>query len=138
MTSPSAKRYLTPALILAVAAFVSAIALALLVGPDDYLFHGPAAIAVNALGLVFLIAVFGIGIIAVAAFSKRAAQSAPVARAISAIERKARDLSRPKLTSTAGMSTADELTKWAALLEKGVVTQDEFDAAKAELLKIER
>ena len=48
------------------------------------------------------------------------------------------DLSRPKITSHAGLSTADELAKWARLRDTGVVSEEEFQAARAELLKAQR
>lgn len=48
------------------------------------------------------------------------------------------ELGRSRITSHAGLSTADELEKWARLRDTGVVSQQEFEAARAELLKTPR
>ncbi|PHS35881.1 MAG: hypothetical protein COB07_12910 [Sulfurovum sp.] len=39
------------------------------------------------------------------------------------------------IQNIAGISTADELSKLAELKEKGVITESEFEAQKAKLLK---
>jgi hypothetical protein len=39
-----------------------------------------------------------------------------------------------EVSSTGGASTAEELTKLAALRDQGVLTQEEFDSQKAALL----
>ena len=36
---------------------------------------------------------------------------------------------------TAPVSAADELAKWHGLLQQGIITQEEFDAQKAKLLR---
>jgi hypothetical protein len=51
------------------------------------------------------------------------------------VKNSVREAIRPKVTSNAGMSTADELEKWARLRDTGVVTEAQFQAARAELLK---
>lgn len=51
------------------------------------------------------------------------------------VKNRVREAVRPKVTSHAGMSTADELAKWARLRDIGVVTEEKFQAARSELLK---
>ena len=64
------------------------------------------------------------------------ASSSRVARdAIETVKNVTADVRRPKITSTSGMSTADELTKWVRLRDTGVVSEGEFQTARAELLK---
>jgi len=41
---------------------------------------------------------------------------------------------RSYLQNAIGVSTADELTKLVALKEKGVITEDQYEAQKARLL----
>ena len=64
------------------------------------------------------------------------ASSSLVSRdAIETVKNVTADVRRPKITSTSGMSTADELTKWVRLRDTGVVSEGEFQTARAELLK---
>lgn len=129
------------ALILAWVAVVgmgSAFGLGFFLSNDDFVFQTPAALAVPALGIIGLFSALGIAIIGVAAAIIRAEKSETVSNAIVAVKRGASELSRPKVTSTSGMSTADELAKWVTLRDTGVVTQDEFEAARSELLKTKR
>jgi len=66
---------------------------------------------------------------------KKAASSEAATSAMGRAKQVAEDIAKPKITSTSGMSTADELEKWARLRATGVVSQQEFDAARAELLR---
>ena len=65
----------------------------------------------------------------------RAMSSSAATAAMGRVKQVAAEVGRPKITSTSGMSTADELEKWARLRDTGVVSQQEFEAARAELLK---
>ncbi len=47
----------------------------------------------------------------------------------------AAEAQRAYIQNAAGISTADELSKLAELKEKGVITESEFEAQKAKLLK---
>ncbi|WP_242914370.1 SHOCT domain-containing protein [Brevundimonas pishanensis] len=42
---------------------------------------------------------------------------------------------RPMFAVQAGVSTADELQKWAVLLEKGLISTQEYENARKELLR---
>lgn len=53
---------------------------------------------------------------------------------LQALERAIRDARKPKAATSPPASSADELEKWAGLLDKGVISQEEFDAKKAKLL----
>ena len=138
MTEHTPEPYRKTALILAAVAVIglsSAIVLAFVLPPQAFDYQTPAAMAVNTLGIIGLLAILGIGIIGLAAGIKRVEKSETVSRAVMAAGQKAAQISRPKVTTTSGMSTADELAKWVALRDRGVVTQDEFESAKSELLK---
>lgn len=87
-----------------------------------------------------LIAIGVLAAIAAALFAtvnwvRRAMSSDAATTAMGVVKRVAAEASRPKIASTSGMSTADELEKWARLRDTGVVSQQEFEAARAELLK---
>ena len=82
---------------------------------------------------------FGISsLFAVTTFISRLAASDVAKGALQAVKETAQDARKPRITSTAGMSTADELEKWARLRDTGVVTEEEFQTARAELLKEQR
>jgi hypothetical protein len=66
-------------------------------------------------------------------FNARQQKDFEVAR--SHIESAMRAASAPRVTSSPAASPADELAKLAALLKDGLLTQDEFDGAKARLLR---
>ena len=141
MTDQSPEPYRKIAQVLAGVAVIglsSAFGLAFFLSDDDFNFQTPAALAVNALGIIGFFSALGIGIIGVAAAIKRAEKSETVSNAVEAVKRGASELNRPKVTSTSGLSTADELAKWVALRDSGVVTDDEFQAARSELLKTKR
>ena len=57
-------------------------------------------------------------------------------KAVDFIKSKIRELKNPSQTVIATASTADELKKFKDLLDAGIITQEEFDAKKKDLLGI--
>ena len=82
---------------------------------------------------------FGLScLVAVTTFISRVAASDLAKDAVQAVRRTAHEVGKPRITTTSGMSTADELEKWARLRDTGVVSEDEFQTARDELLKAPR
>ncbi|MBE7089996.1 MAG: SHOCT domain-containing protein [Clostridiales bacterium] len=50
------------------------------------------------------------------------------------IENKAHEAKKPQVVATTSVSSADELLKYKSLLDQGIITQEEFNAKKKELL----
>ena len=86
----------------------------------------------KALWVIFVIILPYLGILVYLIARGKSMQERAIAQA--AEQEKARRQYIQEVSSTPGASTAEELTKLAALRDQGVLTQEEFDSQKAALL----
>lgn len=82
------------------------------------------------LWMIFVIVLPWLGVLAYLIFRGDGMQK----RSMKAME-EAAEAQQAYIQNIAGVSTADELTKLAALKESGVITESEFENQKAKLLK---
>ncbi len=86
----------------------------------------------KALWVLFVIIFPYLGVLVYLIARGKSMQERAIAQA--AEQEKARRQYIQEVSATSGASTAEELTKLAALRDQGVLTQDEFDSQKAALL----
>ncbi len=86
----------------------------------------------KALWVMFVIIFPYLGVLVYLIARGKSMQERAIAQA--AEQEKARRQYIQEVSSTSGASTAEELTKLAALRDQGVLTQEEFDSQKAALL----
>ena len=70
------------------------------------------------------------------AFMRSKVDNETVATVVDFIKKKIREAKNPTATVVVAASSADELKKFKELLDAGIITQEEFDAKKKELLGI--
>ena len=95
--------------------------------------YGTAGTALTFFLVVSICAFIALGLSAAVSLIRRAASSGSAQNVARSIQQISADARRRRITSTAGMSTADELEKWVRLRDSGVVSQEEFEFARAEL-----